>query len=270
MKIRSCAILLGMSMLILPGCASTVQEKGASFTFNKEARIIPNQSKKADVINLYGTPTETQILGKYQVLRYFYARESMKHGRAIGQGLLSAVTMGASDLVVDHGVTQSDMQVEGKEIEAYIDLQSGIVKDFYYHDSDNNGHDESESIYLQASALKRKGGKNNEVLALYEKAISLNDKNHRALNAYAWTLIDDSIDVQKGVILAQKAVDVFPDRPYNNGTLGIGYYKLGDFNNAEKYLQIAVSLFPVYAKKDAKSLELDTAMLKLARNQKTP
>lgn len=77
--------------------------------------------------------------------------------------------------------------------------------------------------------------------------------NHRALTTLAWNLIDLNMDVEKGVRLAGQAVKVFLNSPYNNGTLGWGCYKKGDLENAQKYLSVAVSLFPVYAPQDTKA-----------------
>ena len=268
MKKNYWLLILGLTLLLSSGCASTVSESGGSFSYHNEVKIVPNLSKKGDLLDVYGQPTETTIVGKYQVYRYYYSRTSMKHGRAIGQGLLGAVTGGLSDLVVDQGVKDSDMQGEYKEILAYVDLQTGIIKDYYYHDSDLNGHDESEALLLKANSLESKGGKSKEVLELLEKSISLNGRNHRALNNLAWKLIDGDIDINKGIMYAQKAVEVFPDSPYNNGTLGVGYFKAGDMSNAEKYLQKAVELFPIYSAQDVKALEHDKSILQLARDQK--
>lgn len=268
MKKNYWLLILGLTLLLSSGCASTLSERGGSFSYHNEVKIVPNLSKKGDLLGVYGQPTETTIVGKYQVIKYYYGRTSMKHGRAIGLGFLSAFTGGISNLVVDHGVKDSDMQGEYKEILAYVDLQTGIIKDYYYHDSDLNGHDESETLLLKANSLESKGGKSKEVLELLEKSISLNEKNHRALKGLAWTLIDNDIDVNKGISLAKRAVEVFPDSPYNNGTLGVGYFKVGDMNNAEKYLQKAVELYPIYSPQDVKALEHDKSILQLARNQK--
>ena len=265
---RLAIVILGLSLIFSFGCASTVDERGKSFSYQNEIKIIPGHSTKRQLLDVYGQPTSSTIIGKYQVLRYYYARKSMKHGRAIGQGLLSAATFGISELAADHGVKDSDMQVEYKEILAYVDLQSGIIKDYYYHDSDLNGHDESESLLLKADSLEGEGGKSGEVMELLEKSISLNGKNHRALNNLAWKLIDGDINIDKGIMLAKKAVEVFPDSPYNNGTLGVGYFKKGDFDNAEKYLQTAVNLRPIYAPEDTEGLQYDKSILQVVRNQK--
>jgi tetratricopeptide (TPR) repeat protein len=242
-----------------------MSERGKEFTFKQEIKIIPGTTPKRVILEAYGNPTSESIVGKYQVLEYFYVRESLTHGRAIGQGILGAATMGLSNLAVDHGVKKSDVKREFKEMRVYVDPVSGIVKDFYYHDSELNGHDESESIYLKCNSIKAKGAKLEEQRAMLEKAISLNPQNHRALNNLAWMLIDNNIDLDQGVGYAERAVQIFPDSPYNNGTLGIGCFKKGDKEKAEKYLQKAIELYPIYSPKDQRALQHDKAILATIR-----
>ncbi|MDO8723487.1 MAG: hypothetical protein Q7J31_14855 [Syntrophales bacterium] len=256
--------------LCLLGCASTISESGKDFSYQKSFPIEIGKTTKTEVIDRYGAPTNTEIKGNYQILTYGYSRNSLKHGRAVGMGLLSAIPgVGLATLAMDQGVKKDDMAREFKLLSIYTDFRTGVVKDYFYNDSDNNGQDESESLYLKAMALKREGRKNKECTELLEKAISLNPRNHRALNTLAWELIDSSADVDKGVSLAIRAVEVFPDSPYNTGTLGVGYFKKGDLANAEKYLDQAVKLYPIYEPGNAKSLQHDQEMLRLVREQKS-
>ncbi len=263
-----CVFLFCFLIAVMIGCASTMNEKGKDFAFKKEIKIVPGTTAKRALLEAYGNPTSESIIGKYQVLEYFYGRESLTHGRAIGQGILGAATMGLSNLAVDHGVKDSDMKREFKEMRAYVDPVSGIIKDFYYHDSELNGHDESESIYLKCGSIRAKGAKLEEQRALLEKAISLNPQNHRALNNLAWLLIDNNVDLDQGVAYAEKAVAIFADSPYNTGTLGIGFFKKGDKEKAEKYLQNAIELYPIYSPQDQRALQHDKAILATIKQQK--
>lgn len=261
-------LLMFTGILFLYGCASTLQEAGNDFSYNQSVSIVVGRSTKNDIVSSYGNPTKSEIKGKYEVLTYYYARESLKHGRAIGMGLLSAATGGVSDLVVDHGVRQSDTQQEFKEMVVYADIMTGIVKDYYYHDSDLNGQDESETLYLRASALLKSGGKKKDAYDMLEKSISLNPQNHRALNTLAWEFIDNNIDIEKGLAYAKKAVEIFPDNPFNNGTLGVGYLKKNDLDNAEKYLQAALNLYPVYYPRASHAYNQDKARLENVKAMK--
>ncbi|MEO5355519.1 MAG: hypothetical protein H7835_20250, partial [Magnetococcus sp. XQGC-1] len=131
------------------------------------------------------------------------------------------------------------------------------------------GHDESETLYLRSIQLRNESGKTGEIIDLLKRSVSLNPRNHRALNNLAWTLIDLDISVPDGVDYAKQAVEVFPDSPHNNGTLGVGYQKLGDVSNAKKYLQLAVKLYPIYAPGDHKAFEHDKARLAILSDGNT-
>ncbi len=269
MKTSLKIVVVALSVSLM-ACASTIAEKGKDFSYQKASPIEIGKTTKTEIIEKYGAPTSADVKGNYQILTYGYSRESLKHDRAVGMGLLSAIpVVGLAAVAMDQGVKDSDMAREFKLLRIYTDLKTGVVKDFFYNDSDNNGHDESESLHLKALALKRQSGKNKEYVDLLEKAVELNPKNHRALNNLAWELIDSSADVDKGVLLASRAVDVFPDSPYNNGTLGVGYFKKGDLDNAEKHLDRAVKLYPIYELGNAKSLKHDQEMLRLVREQKS-
>jgi tetratricopeptide (TPR) repeat protein len=175
--------------------------------------------------------------------------------------------VGLATLAMDQGVQDSEISREGRVLKVYTELSTGLVRDFYYHDSDMKGQDESETLLLKGYSLLKQG-KTQEAIQTLEKAVALNPANHRALNTLAWTLIDLNIDLEKGVRYAEEAVKVFPDSPYNNGTLGCGCFKKGDLEKAGKYLNVAVNLFPVYAPEDAKSLAHDKAILAAVQEQK--
>ncbi|GBD97002.1 MAG TPA: hypothetical protein ENG83_05840 [Nitrospirae bacterium] len=258
--------------IMLTACATshTLDERGKSFVFKKEPGIIIGKTTKRDIFEIYGQPTNSNILGKYEVLKYEYSRTSFETGGAGGALLRALPGVGEAMLIKDLSTDQgraNQNKTEWQEMQVYIELSSGVVRDYFYHDSDLNGHDESESLLLKSiEAFKQ--NKNEVGMKMLEKAVALNPDNHRALNSLAWRLIDLSIDIDRGVELAKKAVEVFPDSPYNNGTLGVGFYKKGDLENAEKYLQNTVNLFPVYSPTDGKSLMHDRAMLQTVKNQK--
>lgn len=254
-------------LIILVGCASTLQETGQKFTC-KPGAISIDQTTKRQVLETYGKPTSTEIMGKYEILTYQYGKKSLKHGKSVGMGFLSAIpVVGLATLAMDHGTKESDIAKEWQGMEVYVELSTGIVRDYWYHDSDLKGHDESEALFLKSHGLS-KLGKNEDAIKMLEESISLNPRNHRALNSLAWTLIDLNIDVDKGITYAMRAVEVFPDSPYNNGTLGCGYFKKGDLDNAEKYLKVTIDLFPIYAPQDTRALTHDKAILKTVQERK--
>lgn len=262
-------VAMVLSFLFVFGCATThkYHEEGSNFSYDDTFKISLNKTSKREIIRKYGQPTSQNTIGKYQILTYQHKQQSFK---SKGMNPLSFVpvvglAVSAVELSTDKDHTNDTIH-EWEKLVIYTDLMTGVVKDYYYHDSKLQGHDESESTYMKANQLLAKGN-TEEAIKLFEESVVLNPDNHRALNALAWQLIDLGIDVDKGVQYAHKAVNVFPDSPYNNGTLGLGYLKSGDVGNAVKYLQAAIDLFPVYAPRDHKALQFDKVMLEEARRQ---
>lgn len=263
-------LLLIVSFFLAVGCASThkIQEEGRQFSYDENFKIIIDKTSKREIIQQYGMPTSSDTVGKYQIITYKHSQESFKMKGMNPLSFVPVVGLAVSvaEISRDEDHTNDNIR-EWEMMVIHTDLMTGVVKDYYYHDSKFKGHDESESLYVAAHKLLG-SGKTEEALKMLEKSVSLNPKNHRALNVLAWQLIDLAIDVDKGVEYAHQAVSVFPDSPYNNGTLGIGYLKKGDAVNAEKYLRAAVDLFPVYAPMDHKALQYDKAMLQAAIEKK--
>jgi tetratricopeptide (TPR) repeat protein len=261
-------------MTVLLGACSTthtLNESGQRFSLKSDIPIMVGKTNKKEIYDAYGRPSTSVIKGKYEVLAYTYSKATFKT-MGVGGALLRAVpgvgeAVLLSDLATDQGKADRENTArEWQDLQFYIELSTGIVRDYYYHDSELIGNDESETLLLKSLvAFQQK--KNDEAVKMLEQAVSLNPNNHRALNTLAWHYIDLGINVDKGLTYAQQAVSSFPDSPYNNGTLGIGYYKKGDMENAEKYLQTAVDLFPIYAPIDGKSLQHDMAMLQTVRSQ---
>jgi tetratricopeptide (TPR) repeat protein len=263
--------LTAVMFSFLLGCGSThkFHEEGKQFTLKSDQKIVINQTTKKQIFDMYGQPVSLNNQGKYQILKYHHEQESFK---SKGTNPLSFVPIiGAAVTIVELSSDQdntNDIIREWETMVFYVDLVSGVVKDFYYHDSNLKGHDDSESLYLVSLRLIR-NGKNEKATEILEKAISLNPNNHRALNTFAWQLIDLGMDIDKGVKFAEMAVKVFPDSPYNNGTLGVGYFKQGNLDKAEKSLQTAINLYPIYAPQDYKALQHDKAFLERIKQQKT-
>ena len=70
-----------------------------------------------------------------------------------------------------------------------------------------------------------------QVVADFEQAFNLGEKNPVYLNYYGYTLIDKSIDIEKGLNIIEKALAEEPANSYFMDSLAWGYYKL---NNCEK------------------------------------
>jgi len=76
----------------------------------------------------------------------------------------------------------------------------------------------------------------------YESALATDSGNANNLNALAYLLIDNDIDIDRGVALAEKAVALMPDDEYILDTYGWGLYKQGHNQQALEILEKAYRL----------------------------
>ena len=104
--------------------------------------------------------------------------------------------------------------------------------------------------YTKADILYRRGG-SYERLKMYLKAdddllLSLEKKGDEpyVLNYLAYSWLERSQNIDRAIKMLNQAYDLKTDDPYITDSLGWGYYLLGDYLNAEKYLKRAVELMP--------------------------
>jgi tetratricopeptide (TPR) repeat protein len=89
-----------------------------------------------------------------------------------------------------------------------------------------------------------KAGLDIEAIKLYKKCIDEEPLNHKLLNNIGFILIETKKDIDKGIELVNKALDIAPNTPSYLDSLGWGYYMKGNAEEALKTLQKAFSLAP--------------------------
>jgi tetratricopeptide (TPR) repeat protein len=80
----------------------------------------------------------------------------------------------------------------------------------------------------------------------YRKALSIEPENPEILNNLAWFLIDNNRNLNEGLELVNKALELNPDDWRLIDTKGWGLYKRGKYKEALDLLQEAWTLKPVY------------------------
>ena len=80
----------------------------------------------------------------------------------------------------------------------------------------------------------------------YRKALSLEPGNPVRMNNLAWFLIDKDRNIDEGLDLISKALEMTPDVNYMLDTKGWGLYKKGKFQEALTLLQKSMDLYPVF------------------------
>jgi tetratricopeptide (TPR) repeat protein/predicted Ser/Thr protein kinase len=95
----------------------------------------------------------------------------------------------------------------------------------------------------------------------YRRAVEIDPDDDRALNDLAFYLIDSDIDVDEGLRLAGRALDISPDNPGYLDTQGWGYYKQDRCEEALEVLGYAWELTPYYNHGIHSHIEAVTAAL---------
>ena len=84
-------------------------------------------------------------------------------------------------------------------------------------------------------------GKGSKSQQSYKKAIALDPKNAMALNNYAYHLSVDGKNLELALQMAKKANEISPNNATYLDTLAWVYYKLGEYEEAKRVMQQAMS-----------------------------
>jgi tetratricopeptide (TPR) repeat protein len=103
---------------------------------------------------------------------------------------------------------------------------------------------ESVQLYttLAYAAWAQKHSK--QAVEYYEKALELDGNNPTALNGLGFILVDTDIDLLRGLRCCKKAVDLKPQNPAYQDSLGWAYYKNGEVLEARTWLRRASEAAP--------------------------
>lgn len=74
----------------------------------------------------------------------------------------------------------------------------------------------------------------------YEQSLSLDPDNEVALNNYAFYLAEREEQLEEAKEMATRAHEINPENPAYMDTVGWVYFKLGDYENAQKYIKTAI------------------------------
>jgi len=80
----------------------------------------------------------------------------------------------------------------------------------------------------------------------YNDALSSEPENHRWLNSFAYLIIDNDLDISKGMELIERALKLKPDNYNYLDTKGWGLYKQQKYQESLEMLEKSWSLKPIY------------------------
>jgi len=121
-----------------------------------------------------------------------------------------------------------------KAIKYYSQLLTKVEKNSYAY---------SRILYRRGTCFERQG--------YYEKAdndflysLKINPEDPYTMNYLAYSWLERNYKIDEAIEMIQRAYNKKVNDPYITDSLGWGYYLIGDYVNAEKYLKRAVQLMP--------------------------
>jgi tetratricopeptide (TPR) repeat protein len=100
---------------------------------------------------------------------------------------------------------------------------------------------DTPDLIYDFAMVAEKLDKVDEAEAKLKHLVSLRPDDAQALNALGYTLVDRTPRVDEGLSFIRRAHELSPDDPYILDSLGWAYYRLGRFDDAERFLQKALA-----------------------------
>jgi tetratricopeptide (TPR) repeat protein len=116
-----------------------------------------------------------------------------------------------------------------------IDAASSLEKALQLNDK---SVDAMSALAMTYDDMKR----TDESDSLYERALRLDPQNHLILNNYSYSLAERGLQLDRALQMAKEAVNQQPDNQSYLDTYGWVYYKLGNYEEAAKWIQKAIDL----------------------------
>jgi predicted Zn-dependent protease len=142
---------------------------------------------------------------------------------------------------------QSDYKNDELLYALYIEMKeydkaNTLSKRLLVETKDPKWYAESAMALYEGSSNKQDKKMLNEVVAQFEQALNNGVKNSVYLNYYGYTLIDNDLDVKKGLNIIKKALSTEPENTYYLDSLAWGHYKLGECKKAYNIMKKVVDI----------------------------
>ena len=121
-----------------------------------------------------------------------------------------------------------------KAIELYTTIMSVVEKDSLNH---------ADLLYRRGGSFERLGEYEKSDKDLLE-ALKIIPNNSYVLNYLAYSWLERGQNINKAILMLEKAYKENENDPYIIDSVGWGYFLVGKYNDAEKYMRRAIELMP--------------------------
>jgi len=154
-------------------------------------------------------------------------------------------TVGARHYLQTVKAEGRDQEIERAQAEAQILRDTGDYKGAYtVLNSALVGDPDSADLLYDVAMVAEKLDRVDEVESRLTRLIELKPDNPQALNALGYTLVDRTPRTAEGLKLIEKALALAPEDPFILDSMGWAHYRLGNFDDSEKFLRRALAEQP--------------------------
>jgi Flp pilus assembly protein TadD len=132
-----------------------------------------------------------------------------------------------------------DLLRSKKRFTEAVEAYDGAIKRF-----EAAGMPERWSLYYSRGIALERSGQWKRAEADLEHALELKPDQPLVLNYLGYSWIDRGENLDRGLKMIQKAVELRPEDGYIVDSLGWAHYRLGDYSSAVQYLEKAIELVP--------------------------
>ena len=135
-----------------------------------------------------------------------------------------------------------DQRIERAQTQAQVLRDAGDYQGSYAVLSTAlSGEPDSAELLYDVAMAAEKLDRLEEVEALLKRLIELKPDNAQALNALGYTLVDRTQRTAEGLKLIEKALTLAPADPFILDSMGWAQYRMGNFDDSEKFLRRALA-----------------------------
>ncbi len=193
--------------------------------FELAKKILQNFRKEDEIYNWFKIKKNTQFL---------IEQKSEKVAINYFEKKIDKLEKRSNKILYDIGNIYKKFKNYEKAIEYYTKVLSNI---------DNSSNTYADILYRRGGAFERIGNYEKADIDLLE-SLQVRPDDAYSLNYLAYSWLERNHNIEDAIQMLEKAYNSKENDPYITDSVGWGYYLMGDYNKAEKYLRRAVELMP--------------------------
>jgi len=206
---------------------------------HRRINIVVSQDVYAKLLRLY--QKEQDIDGILETYKALYAQDEQKeYLDKIVEIYIYKRDISGAIAFLEKGNKGAKTLYELYKRQSYFTKALALIDTFYQADKNPKWIAEKGILTFEKSKNKNDKKMIKEVIDYFEKALALGVDDSIYLNYYGYTLIENNVNIKKGMKIIQEALVQQPDNTYYLDSLAWGYYKKGKCQKAYSIMKRVV------------------------------